>query len=185
MPRSGSQGMPATKSPISARISRARPAMLPQSTPGSRCKRAAKASASQFCRAGELTVTVRGLGRGGPNQEYALALAGLLKDTPGIFGVGGGHRWRGWRRRQRIRSRRRDDRSNHICKDEIARPRPQGLSGQQRRHGVFRCHRRSAADRPDADQRQRRPGDPGGLGRHPHPHHCERGEAIHCAAKKV
>jgi glycerate 2-kinase len=33
---------------------------------------------------GELTVTVRGQGRGGPNQEYALALAELLKDTPGI-----------------------------------------------------------------------------------------------------
>jgi glycerate 2-kinase len=33
---------------------------------------------------GELTVTVRGQGRGGPNQEYALALAGLLKDMPGI-----------------------------------------------------------------------------------------------------
>jgi hydroxypyruvate reductase len=33
---------------------------------------------------GELTVTVRGNGRGGPNQEYALALASLLKDTTGI-----------------------------------------------------------------------------------------------------
>jgi glycerate 2-kinase len=33
---------------------------------------------------GELTVTVRGSGRGGPNQEYALALAALLKDTSGI-----------------------------------------------------------------------------------------------------
>jgi glycerate 2-kinase len=33
---------------------------------------------------GELTVTVRGNGRGGPNQEYALALAGLLKDSTGI-----------------------------------------------------------------------------------------------------
>jgi hydroxypyruvate reductase len=33
---------------------------------------------------GELTVTVRGQGRGGPNQEYALALADLLKDVPGI-----------------------------------------------------------------------------------------------------
>jgi glycerate 2-kinase len=31
---------------------------------------------------GELTVTVRGNGRGGPNQEYALALADLLKETP-------------------------------------------------------------------------------------------------------
>jgi glycerate 2-kinase len=33
---------------------------------------------------GELTVTVRGNGRGGPNQEYALALADLLKGTSGI-----------------------------------------------------------------------------------------------------
>ena len=49
---------------------------------------------------GELTVTVRGNGRGGPNQEYALALASLLKETPGISALaadtdgadgGGGH----------------------------------------------------------------------------------------------
>jgi glycerate 2-kinase len=33
---------------------------------------------------GELTVTVRGNGRGGPNQEYALALADPLKDTPNV-----------------------------------------------------------------------------------------------------
>jgi hydroxypyruvate reductase len=33
---------------------------------------------------GELTVTVRGNGHGGPNQEYALALASLLNQTPGI-----------------------------------------------------------------------------------------------------
>lgn len=33
---------------------------------------------------GELTVTVRGGGRGGPNQEYALALADALRDTAGI-----------------------------------------------------------------------------------------------------
>src|SRR3977135_3067101 len=33
---------------------------------------------------GELTVTVRGNGRGGPNQEYALALADLLQNTPDI-----------------------------------------------------------------------------------------------------
>jgi glycerate 2-kinase len=33
---------------------------------------------------GELTVTVRGNGRGGPNQEYALALADLLRDTTRI-----------------------------------------------------------------------------------------------------
>jgi hydroxypyruvate reductase len=34
-------------------------------------------------------VTVRGNGRGGPNQEYALALADLLKDAPGIAALAG------------------------------------------------------------------------------------------------
>jgi glycerate 2-kinase len=38
---------------------------------------------------GELTVTVRGNGRGGPNQEYALALAALLKNTSGISALAG------------------------------------------------------------------------------------------------
>ncbi|HWZ38927.1 MAG TPA: glycerate kinase [Bradyrhizobium sp.] len=38
---------------------------------------------------GELTVTVRGNGRGGPNQEYALALADLLNDTPDISALAG------------------------------------------------------------------------------------------------
>ena len=38
---------------------------------------------------GELTVTVRGTGRGGPNQEYALALAALLKDASGISALAG------------------------------------------------------------------------------------------------
>jgi glycerate 2-kinase len=38
---------------------------------------------------GELTVTVKGNGRGGPNQEYALALAALLKDTPDISALAG------------------------------------------------------------------------------------------------
>ncbi len=33
---------------------------------------------------GELTVTLRGKGRGGPNQEYALALAVALSDAEGI-----------------------------------------------------------------------------------------------------
>ena len=32
-------------------------------------------------------MTVRGNGRGGPNQEYALALADLLKDIPGIVAL--------------------------------------------------------------------------------------------------
>jgi hydroxypyruvate reductase len=38
---------------------------------------------------GELTVTVRGNGRGGPNQEYALALAGALDATPDISALAG------------------------------------------------------------------------------------------------
>jgi len=38
---------------------------------------------------GELTVTVRGNGRGGPNQEYALALAALLKNSSGIAALAG------------------------------------------------------------------------------------------------
>jgi len=38
---------------------------------------------------GELTVTVTGNGRGGPNQEYALALAALLRDTPDISALAG------------------------------------------------------------------------------------------------
>lgn len=33
---------------------------------------------------GELTVTIRGMGQGGPNQEYALALANALAGTTGI-----------------------------------------------------------------------------------------------------
>ncbi|WP_029030783.1 glycerate kinase type-2 family protein [Salinarimonas rosea] len=38
---------------------------------------------------GELTVTIRGAGRGGPNQEYALALALALEETPGIAALAG------------------------------------------------------------------------------------------------
>jgi hydroxypyruvate reductase len=38
---------------------------------------------------GELTVTIRGNGRGGPNQEYALALALALAGVPGIAALAG------------------------------------------------------------------------------------------------
>jgi glycerate 2-kinase len=47
---------------------------------------------------GEVTVSIHGSGRGGPNQEYALALALALDGAPGIAalaadtdGVDGGH----------------------------------------------------------------------------------------------
>jgi hydroxypyruvate reductase len=38
---------------------------------------------------GELTVTIRGNGRGGPNQEFALALATALDGVPGIAALAG------------------------------------------------------------------------------------------------
>ena len=38
---------------------------------------------------GELTVTIRGEGRGGPGQEYALALALALNGHPDIIAVAG------------------------------------------------------------------------------------------------
>jgi hydroxypyruvate reductase len=38
---------------------------------------------------GELTVTMRGQGKGGPNQEYALALAAALAGVPGVAAVAG------------------------------------------------------------------------------------------------
>ena len=38
---------------------------------------------------GELTVTIRGKGRGGPNQEYALALALALEGEKGIYALAG------------------------------------------------------------------------------------------------
>jgi hydroxypyruvate reductase len=38
---------------------------------------------------GELTVTIKGTGRGGPNQEYALALAIALAGAPGVAAVAG------------------------------------------------------------------------------------------------
>ena len=60
---------------------------------------------------GELTVTIRGKGRGGPNQEYALALAialdgtagiaALAADTDGTDGGGGSRRRPGRRHRRR------------------------------------------------------------------------------------
>lgn len=38
---------------------------------------------------GEATVTMRGTGRGGPNQEFALSLAIALGGAPGIWGIAG------------------------------------------------------------------------------------------------
>ena len=42
---------------------------------------------------GELTVTVKGSGKGGPSQEYALALAIALEGADGIYALAGDSRW--------------------------------------------------------------------------------------------
>ena len=111
---------------------------------------------------GELTVTVRGNGRGGPNQEYALALAGLLEETPGFAalaadtdGADGGA------------GSAADPAGAVIDRTTFAKMKSLGLD--PRPISPTTTPRRSlrdgrpAADRTDADQCQRRPGDPGRL----------------------
>jgi glycerate 2-kinase len=49
----------------------------------------AKGKCAMILSGGELTVTIRGQGRGGPNQEYALALAIELAGMPGIAALAG------------------------------------------------------------------------------------------------
>ena len=49
----------------------------------------AKSSRAVILSGGELTVTIRGQGRGGPNQEYALALAMGLAGMPAVAALAG------------------------------------------------------------------------------------------------
>ena len=104
---------------------------------------------------GELTVTLRGQGKGGPNQEYALALALHLDGAPGISalaadtdGTDGG----------RGRS---DDPAGAFIDEIDARARPLGrprsrrVSRRQQFHGVFQWHRRFVPARSDLHQRDR------------------------------
>jgi len=48
------------------------------------CELRAQGRRAVILSGGELTVTIRGKGRGGPNQEYALALAIALADMPAV-----------------------------------------------------------------------------------------------------
>ena len=107
---------------------------------------------------GELTVTIRGQGRGGPNQEYALALAIALAGMPGIAalagdtdGTDGGA---GLRQRPGRRSGRRRDGGARPGR----RPRSRRLSRRQRFHGLFRRSRRPFAAGTDLHQCERLPG---------------------------
>ena len=65
---------------------------------------------------GELTVTIRGKGRGGPNQEYALALALALEGGARDRGACRRHRRHRRRRRRGRRPGRRHDRSLQRCR---------------------------------------------------------------------
>ena len=104
---------------------------------------------------GELTVTIRGQGRGGPNQEYALALAMALDGAPGIAalagdtdGTDGG-------------AGSADDPAGAVIdattlpRARGARPRSGPFSFGQRFHGVFQPARRPGRNRADLDQRER------------------------------
>jgi hydroxypyruvate reductase len=53
------------------------------------CEISAQRRRAVIVSGGELTVTIRGQGRGGPNQEYALALAVALAGAPGIAAIAG------------------------------------------------------------------------------------------------
>ena len=150
-----SQRTPATRSSISAPTSRARPASVAADHARLALQARAEGKRLAILSGGELTVTVRGHGRGGPNQEYALALAGLLRDTPGISvlaadtdGADGGG---GSADRSRPA---RSSTQNTFAKMQSLGLDAAGLSRQQRRHRLLHRDRRSAADRPDADQRQ-------------------------------
>jgi hydroxypyruvate reductase len=78
---------------------RAGHARRPDRGRGARRRRRARGARAGACRqkgrrrcilsGGELTVTIRGKGRGGPNQEYALALAIALCGAPGISALAG------------------------------------------------------------------------------------------------
>ena len=132
-----SPARPATSACFSATACRARRARSPPRTPASpsTCKAAGRRAV--ILSGGELTVTMRGEGRGGPNQEYALALALALGGDGRYRRPGGGYRRHRRRERQPGRSRRRlCGFYNHPAR---ARPRPRScrLSRQQRFERLF------------------------------------------------
>jgi hypothetical protein len=85
----------------SAPRSRGRPGTLPPTMRGWRANCRGQGRRAVILSGGELTVTLRGEGRGGPNQEYALALAVALGGTDRDRGAGRRHRWNRWRGRAR------------------------------------------------------------------------------------
>ena len=82
-------GPPATSASCSATASKAKPATSPPTTPAGALALQQQGRRAVILSGGELTVTIRGQGRGGPNQEYALALAIALQGAPGIAALAG------------------------------------------------------------------------------------------------
>ena len=130
---------PATRSSISAPISRARRATSPPTMPRLALQARAEGKRVAILSGGELTVTVRGKGRGGPNQEYALALADLLEGDAGHC-----RRWPATPTApmaapaaRPIRPARSSIRHTFAKMKSLGLDR-QSLSRQQRRHGVLR-----------------------------------------------
>ncbi len=78
-----------TSRSFSGPISPARPGRWRQRMPGLPSTWHARAGGRRSFSGGELTVTFTGDGRGGPNQEYAMALALALRGHPGIAALAG------------------------------------------------------------------------------------------------
>ena len=103
---------------------------------------------------GETTVTVRGEGQGGRNQELAVAAAAGARRLPGAGPRGvPGH---GRDRRRERRGRRRGGRPLDDARGRRGPGAPGGVPGGQRHAQLPRADRRPAADRPDGHQRGRR-----------------------------
>ena len=75
-------------------------------------------------------MTVRGNGRGGPNQEYALALADLLKETSGISALAGDTDGADGGAGSASDPAGAVIDQTHVCENEIAWPRRESLSRQ-------------------------------------------------------
>ena len=104
---------------------------------------------------GELTVTIRGKGRGGPNQEYALALALALRGARGIAALAGDTDGTDGGGRVGQRPGGSVNRQNNTGTRPCAWPRSGPFSLGQRFHRVFRPDRRSRGNRADLHQRER------------------------------
>ena len=104
---------------------------------------------------GETTVTVRGQGRGGRNVEFLLSLAVALERRARRSCAGRRHR----RRRRPGGDRRRAARARHAGARLGAGHQAARQPRRQRRPWLLRGAGRLGRHRPDADQRQRLPGD--------------------------